>query len=171
MTKKIAIIAAIMLVFSLGGWGCAEKAAEKTAEKAIEGASGGAVDVDIDDESITITDQNTNTTATYGQNELPDAWPSDIEIYDGEIIHTQSTSDEDSALVSATVTSDKSLDSVYDYYQNNLPDAGWTVSSTLTTEEIKTLTAEKGNQVLSLLATTGDETASTYTITITTEQE
>jgi len=173
MNKKIVVLAAVLLAFSLAGWGCAEKAAEKVAEKAIEDSAGGDVDVDIDsdDDSATIefTDNNTNSTMTIGATELPDNWPTDVPEYQGEVVATSSVND---TYFTASWLIDESVDSVYDYYQAELVNQGWEIATTWTIGNVKSLTATKDNRTVGLTVGLNEEDDQTsYTINVSTDEE
>jgi len=172
MGKKITTIVCLLVLVSLVGWGCqsaTEKVAEKATEKAIEDSGGGNVDVDIDDQTVEITDQNTNISASYGKNELPEDWPSDAPTYEGDIIATTTQND---TFFQTSWQTDKSADDVYDYYQEELVDQGWTVDSTMSVNQFKSLSATKGNWTLALTVTPDEEEdVTTYSVTVSQEEE
>lgn len=169
MSKKILVLTTILALVVLGGWGCGKKSAEKTAEKIIEESASGDVDVDIDDETVVITDNNSNSSMTIGKNELPANWPSDAPTYEGDITATYSTGD---TYISATWQTDQSADEVYNYYQAELSDKGWTIESTTSTGSFKMLSAKKDNRMLTISATPlEDQTKTSYTVVIGTQTD
>lgn len=63
--------------------GVSEQAAQTMAEQAVEGAIGG--DVDITDDSMTVTDAEGNEMAVGSDITIPDTWPSDVPLFDGTL--------------------------------------------------------------------------------------
>lgn len=66
--------------------GCgSDDVAEKVAEEALEEAAGGSADVDVDDDGLTVTDDEGNT-STIGT-DLPDDFPvDDVPLLEGEVL-------------------------------------------------------------------------------------
>lgn len=62
--------------------GAAENVAQNVAEQAAENAMGGG-DVDISDDSMTMTDAEGNQLAIGADVSLPDSWPAEIPLLDG----------------------------------------------------------------------------------------
>lgn len=91
LTRKrqgVAILTAILTATSLTA-GCAgEQLVEQIGEQAIDG------EVDIEDDSITITDQEGNEFAAGSGTELPDSWPANVPTYpDAELVLVTSQAD------------------------------------------------------------------------------
>lgn len=89
--KRFAVgraLAALAVVPALALAGCSsDEPAEKAVEEAVEDAAGGSADVDIDDDSIKIeTDEGE---VSVGQ-DLPDDFPSDVALVDGEVVSAMS---------------------------------------------------------------------------------
>lgn len=63
--------------------GVSEQAAQTMAEQAVEGAVGG--DVDITDDSMTVTDAEGNEMAVGSDISIPDTWPADVPLFDGTL--------------------------------------------------------------------------------------
>lgn len=63
--------------------GESQQAAQTMAEEAVEGAIGG--DVDITDDSMTVTDAEGNEMAVGSDISLPDTWPMDVPLFDGTL--------------------------------------------------------------------------------------
>lgn len=61
----------------------AEEIAQNVAEQAVEEAMGG--DVDISDNSMTVTDAEGNEMAVGEGVSVPDSWPADVPLFDGEL--------------------------------------------------------------------------------------
>lgn len=82
--RLVAIIGAGLLAFpALAACGnVAENAAQSAAEQAAENAMGGG-DVDISDDSMTVTDDEGNEMAVGENISIPDTWPDDVPLYDG----------------------------------------------------------------------------------------
>lgn len=88
-----ALVAPLVLVALASMTGCgSDDVAENRAEDAIEDASGGDADVDIDGDEVEIT--TSEGTVTMGKGELPDGFPDDIPVIDGEIVSAMGAADQ-----------------------------------------------------------------------------
>lgn len=99
-------------------------AAETITEQAMEEATGG--DVAINDEGITMTDDEGNQMAIGEGVAVPDNWPSNIPLYDGTLVMVSSAAD---GTASASWTTDGDAASVADAYGAQLEDAGYSLQS------------------------------------------
>ncbi|MFA6391537.1 MAG: hypothetical protein WCW66_02115 [Patescibacteria group bacterium] len=145
--KKISLIAIMLLAVAVvAGAGCAKKVSENTAENAIEKSVGGDADVDIDDDSARI---NVNgSSMAWGENvSLPDNFPSDVYVTEGDLKSAMETADE---AFSVTVESTKSLTAVRSEYETELANDGWDVNSTYAIEGSVTLGGEKDDRMIIL---------------------
>jgi hypothetical protein len=113
------VITALALSPALAGCG---QAAEQVAEQAAEQAIGGG-DVNIEDDSVTITDEEGNQMAAGENVSIPDSWPAEIPIYEGGSL-TVVTVQADG--VYAGWTSDQSPEDAVSAYTSALEDAGFT---------------------------------------------
>lgn len=79
-SRTITAIAIAALAFSPTLVACGQ-AAEEVAEQAAEQAIGG--DVEVDDQGVTVTDEEGNEVAIGEDVAVPDNWPADIPLYEG----------------------------------------------------------------------------------------
>jgi hypothetical protein len=123
-TRSIAGLAAATLLLSPALAGCGQ-AAETVAENAMENALSGA-DVNIEDDSVTITDDQGNQMAAGENIALPDNWPAEVPAFDGGTLSIVTVSPDG---VYAAWTTDGSAQEVADAYGASLEDAGYTVGT------------------------------------------
>lgn len=121
-----------------------EQAAEKALESAIEQSAEGSVDVDFDlsDEGQEITIETEEGTFTAGQQEIPDNFPKDFPTYPGATITSTASSPDNIALI---LISKDSVAKAADYFEDELVDNGWLITSTSTIENATIYAVEKGN--------------------------
>lgn len=165
-TKQVVYLGLALIVIggvALGG--CTKKSAESITESIIEQSTNDDVDVDIGTNTVTI---NTNGGSFQaGDNvSLPENFPTDIYVIDGDLKSSISTSDTGS--FSITLQSDESFDDTKTAYQRELADAGWTVTGTYTYGTSMTLAAEKDDRDVTVSITEAD---GIVTVSITTTQD
>jgi len=95
-------------------------AAETITEQVMEEATGG--DVAIDDEGITMTDDQGNQMAIGEGVAVPDNWPSNIPLYDGTLVMVSSNAD---GTATASWTTEGDPTAVADAYGAQLESAGY----------------------------------------------
>jgi hypothetical protein len=151
--KKISLIAIMLLVVAVvAGAGCAKKASESLTENIIEGSTGNDVDVDLDDETVRI---NVNGgSMQVGENvSLPDDFPSDIHVADGDLKSALKTAEN---AFSVTIETGKSVSDVKSEYETKLADGGWDVNTTLAFEGMVTMGGEKDNRMVTVSISESD---------------
>ncbi|MDR7251985.1 hypothetical protein J2X46_000961 [Nocardioides sp. BE266] len=151
----VVLVAATGLVGGCGGDSAGDKAGEKLAEQALEDA-GEDVDVDIDGDEVTI--EGEDGTVKVGSGEVPDAFPDELSIVDGDVLSSVDTPD--GAMV--TVASDDAV-AAFDQAVADLEANGWTKQQVTETGESRLAMYSKGDQSAMVVAdgTTGQVT---YTI-------
>lgn len=100
----------------------AEDVAQNVAEQAVEEAMGG--DVDITDDSMTMTDAEGNEMAVGESISVPDSWPADVPLFDGTLAMV-TVQAEGGAY--AMWTSDMSPQDAVDAYGAQLEASGYTL--------------------------------------------
>lgn len=99
---------------------------EEQAEQAAEAVLGEDADVDIDGDSMTFDDgENAITTGTG----LPEGFPEDVEVVEGEIVSGMSADDGTSTNYSVIVSSSADIAAAADEARGLLEAAGWTLDS------------------------------------------
>lgn len=151
--KKFLLIGVVVLAVVVLS-GC-QNAAEKTAEKVIESTTNSDVDVDLDNNSVTV---NTNGgSLTAGDNAtVPDNFPSDVYLIDGDVISAM-TIDEDETF-QVQIDTPNSLSEAMDIYNEQLPADGWDITSTLTLTDSGSMMAEKDDRSVTVSFGTSDGT-------------
>ena len=79
-SRAVAAVAVVALALSPALTACGQ-AAEQVAEQAAEQAIGG--DVELNDEGVTVTDEEGNEVAIGEDVAVPDTWPADVPLYEG----------------------------------------------------------------------------------------
>ena len=151
MTAPLRALAAVTALLLLAGCGSAvENVAENAVERAIENEVGGDANVDVDEDSVTIESEEGSITA--GSGSVPDDFPSDVRLVDGEVTYSQRLETADGRGWSVQVSVDGDAASVADQVRSDLTDAGFSVdeSTEFTTED---------NQGATILADRADMTA------------
>ena len=164
MKKVIFLSLAVVLVGTLVLAGCGKKAAEKTTEKALEPTTNGAATVDISDKTVTI---NTNAgTWTAGEEvKIPDSFPGDVYIIDGTV--RAATTIVEGEIYSVTIETNKSVNQAKSEYEEKLEDEGWEIGISLAITGAISLSAEKGDRMITVAISEVEETGLTM-VTITT---
>ena len=125
--KALAALAALALGIT-GLVGCSspsDELAERVTEELVEAGGDGNVDVDINDESMTITDDEGNEMAVGEGASIPNTWPSDVPLFEsGSVV--MSTVQPDVA-ASAVWETDASVEDAAAAYDAQLTDAGFTL--------------------------------------------
>lgn len=148
MNKNIIIIVVVVIVIGGGLFFWLQReATEEAIESSIESATNGAVDVDLDDDTVTI---NTNAgTFTAGEEvDLPDNFPSDIHVIDGTIKMTSETTEIEGFSISIEIS--KSVAAAKTEYEKQLVDDGWTITGMLDFTATATIMAEKDNRTVTV---------------------
>ena len=150
--KKILLVGVIILL-AVTVSGC-KNAAEKTAETAIESSTGGAVDVDIDNDSMKINTNGGSLEVGEGVS-LPDGFPSDVYVIDGTIISAMTLAEGESYSVS--IRTSQTTAAVKEEYENEFKDEGWEITMDLAMGGGYSMSAEKDNRMVLFGVSTGDD--------------
>lgn len=131
----------VVLVAGCGGDDLSEKASEKVGEKAIEkaieqGAEEEGVDVDIDGDKVTVDGEDGS--MTMGGTDVPENFPDDLELPDGEITYAMDSPQ--SSMVTMTVDD---LDATFEALVADLEGKGWKNNLNMDSEGVKMATLSK----------------------------
>ena len=85
----VLLVALAGLVSGCGGDAASEQAGEELAEQVMEDSGAEGVDVDVDGEDITI--ESDEGTVTVGSGDVPDGFPEELSIVDGDIVSSVDT--------------------------------------------------------------------------------
>lgn len=156
------ILPAIALTLSGCGKSVSQIVSEKATESLIETQTGGAVNVDIDKNNVRMNINGANLES--GSNlKLPDNFPKDVYLIDGNII--ASFSDETDNQFSISIESNKPMDELYELYQNKLKGDGWKITGTMNFEDSFSIFSEKDGRVTSV-SINKDDNKVTVTIVV-----
>ncbi len=123
-TRTLAAIAAAALILTPGLSACGQ-GVEEVAEQAAENAMGGG-DVEINDDGVTITDEEGNEMAAGENVALPDSWPSEVPPFEGGTLTVVTVSPDGSY---AAWTTEGSPEDVVGAYGATLEEAGYVVGN------------------------------------------
>lgn len=133
----VRILALVATAGLLVGCGAAadrltEEALEKGAEEIAERGGAGDVDVELDDEGLSVEGEDGSLNAG---SELPEDWAEDLPLpdQDYEILSAMSQTQEDGTSQQAHMTLDGDAKELQAFYEAALADAGWEVSSSHST--------------------------------------
>lgn len=139
--------------------GASEQAAQTMAEEAVEGATGG--DVDITDDSMTVTDAEGNEMAVGADITIPDTWPADVPLFDGTLT-VASVQADDTAY--AMWTTDLDAASAADAYGESLTTAGYSLTQDTTVGDMVMREYRSSTRSISVVS---GEVGGTTSLTIT----
>lgn len=155
--KKILAFASASLLFL--GAGCVptpQSLMQGAIENKINAELKGDATVDLDDNGITINDDDEGTTASFGENvKLPDNFPEEIPVLDGaKIVGVTVTLKEGSWI---SLITDKTVEEAAGWYDAKLLGAGWTVSGSYTAGGMTTKMYENGSFNLTVIVSAGED--------------
>lgn len=176
MRRTLLVAMALLLaIAAMQVTGC-RKVAEEAAEQAVEQATG--VDVEQDGDSVTITsedDEGGQVNITTGEGaEVPDEFPDDFPLYDGDVTGSSSVASPDGSMVVVTVETKDDFDTVKDFFDKAFADEGWNVIFQMSSSEggsqgiSYTLEKDERNATLTIDTTDGVTTI-THTVMADTE--
>ncbi len=148
--NKFLILSIILVAIGFLFSGCTKKVAEKTTEKIIEKNVGSEANVDLNNNQLTIeTEQSVYQTGE--QVSLPDGFPDDVYVIDGNIVAAMAMTEDQGYSVS--VVTNKSVSEVKSEYEEKLKAADWNINLRMDYGESATLSATKANRTVSVSAT------------------
>lgn len=118
-----------MVGLALTGCGqAAENIAERTLEEAAEaGGATGDVDVDIDTDGGEVSIDTDDGSVTVGGDGLPQTWPDDVPVTDGEIVAATSTTSGAEIISTVTVVTEEGVADVATTVKSDITEAGFSV--------------------------------------------
>ena len=120
----IACLVSVLAAFGIGVSGCSS-IAEQAVEEIVEESTG--IEVDEDGEQVTITGEDGETLEIGGGTTLPDDFPSDVPVYDGEIVSSTSFSAGEGQSYSVGIMADDAFADVVDWYKAEFLSEAWEV--------------------------------------------
>ncbi|PLX25641.1 hypothetical protein C0580_02010 [Candidatus Parcubacteria bacterium] len=159
MKKKLGLFLVLLLGVSVLTTGCGKSANEKAAEKSLEASMGANADVNIEGDNVNI--KTDDGTWSAGENiSLPEGWPEDVYVTEGNILAAASNSLGNSL----TIVSEKSVAELKKEYQEKVSENGWEINMSFDTEGNVLYGAEKDDRSLSVTISTDDEGQTTVMI-------
>ena len=129
----------LALTLAVSGCGAGDEIGEQLTEKAIEGAAEGDADVDIEEDGLTVTDENGDSTSIG--TDLPDDFPvDDVPLVDGTVVSATAV---DGASYMVMLTVEGAPEDVQEEALGKLTDAGYSSESQMNSEGFFSSTVTK----------------------------
>lgn len=160
----LVILAAIVITAAILGGIFYRKAKDLVVGNIFSRLTGRVVDVEKNGEKVTVTlDEGEH---SFEEGSLPDNFPSDIPIYpDAKLASSWVASGDGTDGLSLIWETDDSVSKVSNYYENELENAGWTLSFTSETEGSTTYAFEK-NDMSGFIGITVEESKTVISLTL-----
>ncbi len=150
--KKIWLVVILLATVALSG--CTKKMAEKATERAIEKNTGDQVDLNFDNNQVTVETEQGSYQA--GENvTLPADWPEDIYVLEGKLVAAMKVATNNG--YSMSVVTEQSVSEIKQDYVDKLTDAGWTINMQMDYGESAALSATKDNRTVSVSVTASSD--------------
>jgi hypothetical protein len=168
LAVRAGVLASALAVALTGCGSAVENIVEGNVERAIENELGESADVEIGEDSFSVDTEDGSITAGAGS--VPDDFPTDVPLVDGEVAFAQRLESDDGFSWNLIITSDADPGTLADQVRGELTDNGFSVEEASEFSGADsaggTILAEKGDlTVLVLVAGDGSETSATYTVT------
>ena len=156
--KKKTLVLIIIGVFVLAGIGAAisfatRKGAEKIAENIVNKATNGQVDIDYNSNSV-VMNTNGGSLKTGDNVKLPDDFPKDVYVIDGNIKAAITSAENDGHHLSIETTTSPA--EAYAKYEEMIKADGWTATTTGTYSGVYTAMATKDDRYLTVSISDSD---------------
>jgi hypothetical protein len=164
---RATVVAAVAALALTGCGNAVEGLAEGAVERAIENEIGESADVSINEDSFTVDTEEGSITAGAGS--VPEDFPSDVPLPQGEVSFAQRLETADGLGWSVVITVSGDPGTVAEQVRSDMEGSGFTVDEATefsgTDGSGGTILGEKGDlTALVLVAGEGDETVVTYTV-------
>lgn len=157
--RVLRVLTVVCLLAALVGITGCETIARKATDAAIEKTTG--VKVDTQGESVTIQGEDgSNVTVAGGK--VPDGFPKDVPVIDGEIEATWESGDG----MFISLKTKMSMDDAADWYEKELTSEGWKQETTYSTADSRLYVAKKGERMVQI-AVGQQEGVANVTVTVT----
>lgn len=132
----VRILTALLLVATLAGCqSAADEIVEQAAERAAKAESGDDVDVEIDDDGGTINvNGEDGTNIDIGGGELPDGFPDEFPLPEGEVTAAMRSGDDDTSYSVLVATGFADVAEAAAALESDLEANDWTITETVSTD-------------------------------------
>jgi hypothetical protein len=148
MKNLLLLLTVSFILFSCGE--TKENAAEKIAEEAIEAETGENVDINIEDESGSVTITTKDGDAEFSANnnaEIPDDFPDDVFVYPDTKVQLSMAVEGNFSL---KLIAGDGLDEIISKYEKEMTDEGWKIEGSVDIADQKTRIFKKNNRQVSV---------------------
>ncbi len=161
MKNKWLLLIVVGLI-ALSGCNNAEKPQKQPGSGADSEKSSPQVKIDEDKGSVEYKDEDSEGRAEVGEDvELPDNYPNDVPVYKNAKILSSITSKTDQVdTMTVTLQSDDSLNDVAQFYKDQLPKNGFSITNQREDKSIAVLSANKDDRTVSIVASRNNDKTS-----------
>lgn len=139
--RTLLVLVVVAVVLAVAGCGAPANRVEVAPGVTVDQGGGG---------KVTITGPDGSTT-TSGENKLPDGFPTDVPIYQPSTVSVGSVSNiEGGKVFNVLLESTAATADVWSWYGSQVPAQGWSVKTTMKSEDGGLITGEKGSQNLTI---------------------
>jgi len=151
-------------VFFLSGCG-QNIVTEKIIENQIKKNLGGDANVDLESGSVSIKNEDGSTVQVGGKVSLPEGFPSDVYVMDGELISAMKNVVGMGYQVS--LKTDKKIEEINSLYEGKMKEDGWQLQQTLNMGDILMLSGKKDGRTMTVSVSFGGEEIDGNVVTLT----
>ncbi|MFA5947207.1 MAG: hypothetical protein WC813_04270 [Patescibacteria group bacterium] len=156
MKKALVLASASLLLLGAGCIPTPQSLIQGAVENKINSELKGDATVDLDNNGITINNDEEGTSASFGENvQLPDNFPKEIPVLDGAKILGVAVTLKEGSWIS--LTTDKTVEEAASWYDAKLLAAGWTVSGAYSARGMATKMYENGSLNLAVIVSAGED--------------
>ncbi len=170
-------LSAVILSFGLFIFGCgnneeeiSKKTSEILAEKIIENSTGADIDINQDGEQGSITikgEDGEEVTFSGGTKEMPDNFPDDIYVAEGEIISSGSIKSGEGEVITLVIGTDSKIEDLISKVRDEMKSKGWKEGMNMTTGEGGLVVFSKNDNSLTVTFAIEDNQAqAAYMVTV-----
>lgn len=148
-----------------------EEAAEDIVEGLLENASGGNVDIDVDEKEGTAEmtiegEDGTKIKVSSGGKEIPENFPNDIFLVKGEIESAGTMASDEGELITVVINPENSFDDVTSEIKKEMKAKGWTSSMNMNMNGEAMMMYAKGDNSVTITVSGEDKIQAAYLATV-----
>lgn len=156
MKKALVLASASLLLLGAGCIPTPQSLIQNAVENKINKELGDKANIDLDDNGVTINNEEDGTSAKFGENvKLPENFPKEIPVLDGSKVVGVAVTKAEGSWIS--MTSDKSVEEAEAWYEDSLTADGWEVTGSYAGGGMSTKMFEKDDLGLTVIVAAGED--------------